>query len=173
MPRRYRRNSHYGDGLRIPMDRERRAVWRARLHMFRRGRKITPLYEDIGLAMLRRLGANGRLDPSHDSVADDVGCSSRSVRRALSAFHVCGLMHWVNRIVRDGWAVRQTSNAYALALPAVGNISTIPAFGCGGQNGRETRPLYNKGLSFLSNVKSAREGLAVIAGARMQALGLG
>ena len=63
MPRRYRRNSHYGDGLRIHMDRERRAVWRARLHMFRRGRKITPLYEDIGLAMLRRLGANGRFDP--------------------------------------------------------------------------------------------------------------
>jgi hypothetical protein len=137
-PRPWHREALFGDGPRIPMCRERRAVWRVRLMLFRRARKITPLFEDIGLAMLRRLGADGRLDPSHQTVADDVGCSPRTVRRALAAFadKAIGLVFWIQRLVRDGRRVEQTSNAYVLTL---GNPPAIPALTPGGQIGRGTR----------------------------------
>jgi hypothetical protein len=135
-PRPWHKSSVFGDGPRAPMCRERRAVWRARLMMFRRARKLTPLHEDIGLAMLKRLGTDGRLDPSQQTVADDVGCDPRSVRRALVAFRSCGLVFWVKRLVRDRWRVAQTSNAYALTI---GDPPVIPASRSGGQTGRGTR----------------------------------
>jgi len=133
-PHPWRGDSRFGDGPRMPMCRERRAVWRARLNLFRRAGKITPLFEDIGLAMLKRLGTDGRLDPSHETVADDVGCSARTVRRALAALtdKAVGLMFWVRRLVRHGISVEQNSNAYVLTT---GNISASPP---GGQIGRQT-----------------------------------
>jgi hypothetical protein len=135
-PHPWHRHSRFGDGIRIPMCRERRAVWRARLTMFRRARKITPLFEDIGLAMLRRLGTDGRLDPSHQTLANDVGCDPRSVQRALVAFRSCGLVLWVRRLVRDGWRTAQTSNSYCLAI---GEPPTIPAPACDRQRVGQTR----------------------------------
>lgn len=131
----WHRGSLFGAGPRMPMCRERRACWKARLHMFRRAGKITPLYEDIGLAMIRRLGKDGRLDPSHQTLAEDVRCAPRSVRRALAAFRSCGLVIWAQRLVRDGWRVAQTSNAYALTM---GAPPEMPASRTGGQLGRGT-----------------------------------
>ena len=115
-PRPYHRGSVYGDGPRMSMCRDRRAFWKARLNLFRRAKKLTPLYEDIGLAMLRRLGTDGQLDPSQQTIAEDVGCDARSVRRALVAFRSCGLVIWSCRMVRAGWRAVQTSNAYVLTL---------------------------------------------------------
>jgi hypothetical protein len=135
-PHPWRRESVFGDGLRIPMCRERRAVWRARLTMFRRARRITPLFEDIGLAMLKRLGTDGRLDPSHRTLAEDIGCDPRSVQRALVAFRSCGLVLWVRRIARDGWRTSQISNSYALAIA---ETPAIPVPACDRQRVRETR----------------------------------
>lgn len=134
-PRPYHRGSIYGEGPRVPMCRERRAVWRARLHLFRRAKRITPLFEDIGLAMLRRLGTDGRLDPSHATLADDVGCDPRSVQRAVQAFRDCGLVWWVRRIVRDGWRACQTSNGYILR---VGEPPANPPPACNRQKVGET-----------------------------------
>ena len=128
-PRPWHRGSVYGDGPRVPLCRERRAVWKARLTLFRRARRLTPLFEDIGLALLRRLGTDGRLDPAQRTVAEDVGCDERSVRRALAALKACGLVLWVNRLC--GRAV-QTSNAYALTTGAKPPIFT------GGQFVRRT-----------------------------------
>jgi hypothetical protein len=134
-PRPWHRGSLFCDGPRVPMCRERRAVWRARLNLYRRARRITPLFEDIGLAMLHRLGTDGRLDPSHETIADDVGCDPRTVRRALAAFKACGLVVWVQRLVREGWRVLQTSNAYALTI---GEPPAIPGPRTGGQIVRGT-----------------------------------
>ena len=169
-PRPWHRGSHFGDGPRVPLCRERRAVWRARLVMHRRARKITPLFEDIGLAMLRRLGSDGRLDPSHDTIADDVGCDARSVRRALVAFRSCGLVLWVQRIVRVGWRAAQTSNAYALT------IGEKPPFSCGGQLGRGTRkkestPVQRPALEVSPQAqREAAAALARVAAARAGAV---
>jgi hypothetical protein len=134
----YRSGSVYGDGHRVPMCRERRAQWKARVVMFRRAGKLTPLHEDIGLAMLRRLGADGRLDPSQATIADDAGGSDRTVRRALERMQACGLVRWTRRITRDGWRCAQTSNAYLLTL---GDAPAIPGIPCGGQAGRQTTKL--------------------------------
>lgn len=117
MPK-WHKEGRFGPGPRLPMDRERRAVWRARLAMFRRAGKITALHEQIGLALLRRLGEDGRLDPSHETITIDAGCSDRTVRRALEALKACGLVLWVQRLVRAGWRVAQTSSAYVLAIGA-------------------------------------------------------
>lgn len=169
-PRPWHRASHFGPGPRVPLCRERRAVWRARLVMYRRARKITPLFEDIGLAMLRRLSTDGRLDPSHQTIAADVGCDARSVRRALVAFRSCGLVLWVQRIVRDGWRAAQTSNAYVLT------IGEKPPFSCGGQLGRGTRkkestPVQRPALEVSPQAqREAAAALARVAAARAGAV---
>jgi hypothetical protein len=156
-PRPYRRDSTFGPGIRVPMCRERRAVWRARLHLFRRARKITPLFEDIGLAMLRRLGTDGRLDPAHGTLAGDVGCDVRSVQRALAAFKTCGLVLWVRRLVRAGWRAEQISNSYVLAI---GNPPAIPAPASDRQIARPTRLEAFPLSASPAEIAAARDALA-------------
>jgi hypothetical protein len=173
-PRPWHRGSTFSDGLRVPMCRERRAVWRARLTMFRRGRKITPLFEDIGLAMLRRLSTDGRLDPSHRTLADDAGCDPRSVQRALIAFRQCGLVLWVRRIARDGWRTSQISNSYALAI---GELPAIPVAACDRQPVRATLkdrfiPMQ-RAVPDVMDCEKAKSALMRVAASRQAALVLG
>jgi hypothetical protein len=135
-PRPWHRGSLFGEGPRVPMDRERRAVWKARIEIHRRARRITDGESYIGLALLKRLGQDGRCDPSHQTLAEDSGESVSTVQRALKAFLACGMVSWVRRLVRDGWRACQTSNAYLLT---VGKVPEIPGKPCDGQTGRETR----------------------------------
>jgi hypothetical protein len=173
-PHPWHRDSVFGDGPRRPLDREQRARFRYLLSAHRRARRLTPRAELVGDALVRRLGVDGRLDPSHHRLAEDVGYGSRTVRWALAALKAVGLIMWRCRVVRDGWAVRQTSNAYVLALSAVG---TLPTPVCGGQSGRETKSLIYQRLNFLlatpgPTQQEALKGLAAIAAGRMLALGL-
>jgi AraC-like DNA-binding protein len=146
-PRPWRRGSLFTDGPRHPLDREQRAVWRARLDIARRGGRITATHAEVGRALVRRLGQDGRLDPSHETIAGDAGCSDRTVRRALEALAGCGLVRWVRRLVRDGWRAVQTSNAYELTAPGQGTP-------CGGQNGRGIRKID---LSLRASARSQRQ----------------
>jgi AraC-like DNA-binding protein len=91
-----------------------RALWLARLDAACRARLITPAFQLIGRALLKRLGPDGRLDPSQETLAADTGRSERTVRRAIRALADACLLTWQRRLVRDGWAVRQTSNGYTL-----------------------------------------------------------
>ena len=134
-PRPWRTGSQFGTGPRRPLDRESRAVWRARLDLARRAGRITALHALVGHALARRLGTDGRCDPSHATIAADAGASVRTVRRALVALADCGMVQWTRRLVRAGWRTAQTSNAYALV---VGSGRITPAIRCGGQAGRET-----------------------------------
>jgi DNA-binding transcriptional MocR family regulator len=118
------------------MCRERRAVWKARIEIQRRGGRITDGEAYVGLALLKRLGQDGRCDPSHQTLADDSGESVSTVQRALKALLACGMVSWMRRLVRDGWRASQTSNAYLLTL---GETPEIPALHCDVQTGRETR----------------------------------
>jgi AraC-like DNA-binding protein len=143
-PRPWHRHSEFGDGLRWPLDREQRCVWRVRLDLARRAGRISSLHVLIGLALLHRLGQDGRLDPSHDTLAADVGCTSRTVRRALAALFELGMVRWINRLVRNGRRAEQTSNAYTLIVAAVAAFAPRPrrATRCatsGGQTVPETR----------------------------------
>lgn len=131
----WRRNSEFGPGRRVPLDRERRAVWKARLELHRRAGRLTALHAAVGLALLRRLGQDGRLDPSHDTIADDAGAGARTVRRALARLSECGLAVWTRRLIRVGWRAAQISNAYALTT---GEPAQICVRRCDGQAGRGT-----------------------------------
>ena len=135
-PRPWHRDSVFGDGPRVPMCRERRAVWKARIEIHRRAGRITDGESYVGLALLKRLGQDGRCDPSHQTLADDSGESISTVQRALKAFFACGMVSWIRRLVRDGWRACQTSNAYLLTL---GKTPEIPIKRCDCQTDRETR----------------------------------
>ena len=103
-------------GPRRPLSRPERRIWLARAEIHRRRRRLTCLHLEIGRALLRRLGQDGRLDPSHATIAADAGCVARTVQRALRRLADLGLLTWQRRLVRAGWRAEQTSNAYALAL---------------------------------------------------------
>jgi hypothetical protein len=135
MTRRWHKSSVFGDGPRVPMCRERRAVWRARIEIHRRAGRITDGESYVAAALLKRLGQDGRCDPSHATLAADSGESVSTVKRALAAFHDCGLVSWVRRLARDGWRAVQISNAYRLTL---GEPAKTPASRCEVQTGRVT-----------------------------------
>ena len=134
-PRPWRSGSVFAAGPRRPLDREQRAVWRARLELARRAGRITALHAQVGHALARRLGADGRCDPAHDTLAADAGASPRTVRRALVALAGCGLVQWVKRLVRAGWQAVQTSNSYELLTSSA---PIPPAVRHGGQADRQT-----------------------------------
>ena len=135
--RRWRSGSVFGDGRRVPLDRERRARFRFLVDQHRRARRLTPTAELVGTALLKRLGVDGQCDPSHATLAADVGCSARTVGRATATMRDLGLLRWDQRLIRSGWRTEQTSNAYEL-VPAAVPAMVLPLPRCGGQSGQET-----------------------------------
>lgn len=71
--------------------------------------------------VLRQLGfycgKRGEAWPSHDTLAERAGCSTRTVQRALQRARDLGLISWVERRVRSGWRWLRTSNVYRLLMP--------------------------------------------------------
>lgn len=137
-PRPWHRGSSFSEGLRHPLDRERCAQWKARLEMHRRAKKITAAEAYVGHTLLKRLGTDGRLDPAHQTLADDAGVSTSTVQRAVKALHDCGLLSWIRRVVRTGARVAQTSNSYLLTL---GRPPAFLANRCECQHGLQTREI--------------------------------
>src|SRR6185312_643129 len=139
-PRPWHRGSVFGDGHRMPLDHDRRAAWRARVELHRRAGELTDGGSYVALALLRRLGTDGRCDPSHQTLADDSGKSVDTVKRALKAMQQLNLIDWARRVCREGSRVWQTSNSYLLRLGRA-------AFCCEGDSARETRKVrFNIGL---------------------------
>jgi AraC-like DNA-binding protein len=160
-PRPWHRGSEFGDGLRFPLDREQRCVWRVRLDLARRAGRITSLHALVGEALLRRQGQDGRCDPCHATLAADVGCAVSTVQRALGALYELGMLRWINRLIRVGSRVEQTSNAYTLLVAAVAAFiprprGKNPCGTSGGQLGREIRSLINQ------NKEAAQHALAQV-----------
>jgi AraC-like DNA-binding protein len=120
-PRPWHRNSVFGDGLRRPLDRERRAQYRFLLREHSRHGRLSPMGEWVGLALLKRLGIDGQCDPSHETLAQDAGCSARTVRRATAILLSVGLLQWQTRLIRTDWRAEQTSNAYEL-IPSAASL---------------------------------------------------
>jgi Helix-turn-helix domain len=116
MTRRWRNDSIFGPGPRRPLDREQRARFRFLIRAHARGRRLSAKAQWVAEALLKRLGADGHCDPSHDTLAADAGCAVRTVRRALATLKQLGLCTWVRRLVREGWRVEQSSNAYLLSV---------------------------------------------------------
>jgi DNA-binding IclR family transcriptional regulator len=121
MARRWRKDSEFGPGMRLPMDREQRAVWRARLRLWRRPRGLTLGAVAVGQALLGLLGQDGRLDPSVATLAALARVSAGTAHDALRRLREAGFVIWVRRLTRVGWQAHQISNSYALTVPGVEN----------------------------------------------------
>ena len=142
-PRPWHRGSVFGAGPRRPLDRDQRARFRYLIRAHARAGRLSPKGEWVGNALLKRLGEGGQCDPSHETLATDAGCSSRTVRRATAVMAALGLLRWQTRLVRAGWRTEQTSNAYELVPSA-----NQPAPRCGGQSVRQTeRKIVSTGPS--------------------------
>src|SRR5215475_3458328 len=68
-PHKWWRNSIFGDGPRVRFDREQRAQWKARLQLQRRPGRLTIAAANVGRVLCDMLGDDGRLDPSHATIA--------------------------------------------------------------------------------------------------------
>jgi hypothetical protein len=156
----------FGDGPRVPLDRERRARFRFLLSAHARAGRITRAARDVGEALLRRLSAEGRCDPSHYTLAADAACSARTVRRATASMRGLGLVRWTTRLVRAGWRAEQTSNAYELVPAIAAPPAAMLAPRCGGQAGRETRRID---ISYCPEVTPAERQAAQAALAQRRA----
>ncbi len=155
-PRPWHRNSVFGDGPRHPLCRERRAVWKARIDINRRAGRVTSDFGHVGEALLKRLGKDGRCDPSLQTLAKDSKEDVSTVQRALKAFYACGMVTWVRRIRRNGTRVSQDTNAYVLTL---GEPPKIPLVRCDRQSAQETCSL-DKSRELLSVPTPSAQELA-------------
>lgn len=118
----WHRTSIFGDGPRRRLDREQRARFGYLLKAHTTAGRITAKGEWVGRALLKHLGADGRCDPSHATLATSArGIEPSTVNDALKAMRRCGLVTWQQRLVRADQRVRQTSNAYVL-LPVAASV---------------------------------------------------
>jgi hypothetical protein len=121
----WRANSIFGPGQRQPLDREQRArvLFLARMH--RRPGRLSAGGLQVLVALIRLLGADGRLDPSHATLAALARVHVATVQRALDRLRELGLLSWQRRLVRCGWRAAQTSSAYVLKPDATGPASDL------------------------------------------------
>jgi hypothetical protein len=120
-PKPWHRGSVFGTGRRVLLDREQRAVFRAKLTLQRKPGRLSSSALRLAHIMLDKLGVDGRLDPSIATLAELARVDQSTVVRCLGRLKACGFLEWTRRLVRcaaGGWRVEQASNAYVLAVPA-------------------------------------------------------
>jgi DNA-binding transcriptional MocR family regulator len=94
-------------------------TWRIRVWREFHARNITRSFRDVLLTLSTYRGKGGNCVPSHHTLATRVGCSVRTVARALAHAQQLGLVTWSERRVRVGWRWLRSSNAYRLSIPDV------------------------------------------------------
>ena len=117
MPK-FHKASILGPGPRVVLDREQRAQFRAKMKLQRRPGRLSLGAMAVGDALVGMLGPDGRLDPCHETLAELARVSISTVKRALAKLEAFGFLTWCRRLGRHGARVAQTSNAYALTVPA-------------------------------------------------------
>lgn len=148
-PRPWHRGSLYGEGARLPRDREQRARYRYLIRCHLQAHRISHACAAVAEALLRRLSTEGQLDPSHATLASDACCSTRTVARSTATMLTLGLLSWTRRLVREGPRAVQTSNAYCLLL---GGQTPVPV--SKGHDGSESR---SRGLSLEADMHANRD----------------
>lgn len=114
----WHRHSEYAhSGHKAPLSRDERVRWREMVRFGHKAGKITHGAKHVAAEMLACLGADGRLDPSQETLARLAAVGERTVRRALEQLRAAGLVEWACRIIRTRQGSRQTSNAYRLRIP--------------------------------------------------------
>jgi hypothetical protein len=143
LPRHLRpsRDKVYGDGPRVPLDREAKVrimhfarVLKHRSEPRKHYGVLTGKFVDVLHALLWLVhdGKTGQCNPAYATIADKAGCAPSTVGEAIRALEDAGILSWVNRIHRIGvrerdlfghwtrtWRVVRTSNAYVFHDPAI------------------------------------------------------
>ena len=117
----FHKDSIFGPGLRVPLDRERKAQFRAKVRLQRRPGRLTIATAAVALVLVDMLGPDGRLDPSLDTLAA-LACVCRdTAHEAVKQLRDFGFLDWTKRLIRGretGGRTQQSSNAYVLRVPA-------------------------------------------------------
>jgi hypothetical protein len=89
--------------------------WCSRVWREWRAGNLTRVGRDTLLTLHHYRGCG--LVPSHRTLAGQVGCSVKSVQRALQAGRQLRLVSWCGRRVRVAWRSLVVSNRYVLTIP--------------------------------------------------------
>jgi hypothetical protein len=116
--RKFHHESIHGTGPRRPLDRAARLAWRQLLQAAVLAGRLDDAAWRIGIALITMLGADGRLDPSYDTIAATAKVPRRTVARRLIELADAGMLRWARRLETVGGHTRQTTNAYELTMPA-------------------------------------------------------
>jgi Helix-turn-helix domain len=100
------------------------------------GQAVSRAYREVLSALLAFAVKHGKVYPSHATLARLACCSERTVGRALAWLRMFGFLSWQRRLKRTttrlGSVVRQTSNAYRIALQGLALL--------GRADGHKSRP---------------------------------
>ena len=91
--------------------------WTSRVWQEFHADNLTRAHRDVLLTLKTYRGHGGLICPSHETLADRVGCHASTVLRALQAARDLGLVRWAERRFRAGWRWLRTSNQYWLTDP--------------------------------------------------------
>ena len=106
-----RREKVFGDGPRVPLDREAKVrimrFAQALKHRTEPGKHygvLTGKFVDVLNALLWLVhdGRTGQCNPAYATIADKAGCAPSTVGAAIHALENAGILSWVNRIHRIG-----------------------------------------------------------------------
>ena len=144
-----RREKVFGDGPRIPLDREAKVrimhLARALKHRTEPRKHygaLTGKFVDVLHALLWLIhdGKSGQCNPAYATIAGRAGCVPSTVGEAIKALESVGILSWVNRIHRTRfrerdlfghwttvWRVLRTSNAYIFHDPKIAAQQSRPS----------------------------------------------
>jgi hypothetical protein len=144
-----RRDKVFGDGPRVPLDREAKVrimhLARALKHRTEPRKHygaLTGKFVDVLHALLWLVhdGKAGQCNPAYATIADKADCAPSTVGEAIRALENAGILSWVNRIHRIGvrerdlfghwtrtWRVVRSSNAYVFHDPKMAALRGRPS----------------------------------------------
>ena len=155
----WRRASIFGPGERQPLDRNGRARFLFLVRQHRRPGGLSSGHH--AEALVRLLGTDGRLDPSHSFLARLAAVSEATVQRALDRLRALGLLSWQRRLVRTRWGCEQTSSAYALRPEGqiAGPVEITRKKEAGGGGSGAVRAMLEAARGLPDLLKARREAL--------------
>jgi hypothetical protein len=103
-------------------------AWLYRNNRKPRGQAVSRVYREVLSVLLSFALKFGRAFPARSTIARLACCSERTVDNALAWLRLWGFLSWQRRIkrvaTRLGVAVRQTSNAYRIALSGLAALGS-------------------------------------------------
>jgi len=117
--RRWRKGSKFGPAPKCPLTAAQRREWRTGVEAAREEKGgLTIGGKAVAQALSTYVSADGSCYPSQAAIAERAQVSVSTVKRALPVLIAAGLIEVTARVVRSGWRVVQTSNAYVLRTGA-------------------------------------------------------